>query len=161
MDFKKDVIEKRKAKKTKIVTEKTFAFTGDKIKYQLKYQGNGTAPDKRYDSNCEGMCLFISPPPNENITFYAFKLRPMFNKKKGKMEKNNYYKKIFRYADAEGFKYRDAKDQLKEKLYTLSVERNKVLIFVIMTINCNKVHWHDFKFFNLIKRKKITFLSLR
>ena len=41
----------------------------------------------------------------------------------------------------------------------LSVERNKVLIFMIMAINSNKVHWHNFKFFNLIKRKKIIFLS--
>mgnify|MGYP005818090837 CR=1 FL=1 len=114
MDFENDIIKKEKKKKTKIITETSFGFDGDKIKYALKYQGNGTAPDKRFDTNCEGLCLFISP--KEMKTFYAFKSRPMFNKEKDKAEKNAFYKKIFRYADVKGFKYRDAKNKLKETL---------------------------------------------
>jgi len=114
MDFEHDIIKKEKKKKTKIITETSFGFDGDKIKYQLKYQGNGTAPDKRFDTNCEGLALFISPKGLQN--FYAFKSRPMFNKEKERTEKNAFYKKIFRYADVKGFKYRDAKDKLKETL---------------------------------------------
>ena len=114
MNFEHDIIKKEKKKKTKIITETSFGFDGDKIKSALKYQGNGTAPDKRFDTNCEGLSLFISP--RGMMTFYAFKYRPMFNRKKGKTEKNAFYKKIFRYADVKGFKYRDAKDKLKETL---------------------------------------------
>ena len=54
MDFEHDIIKKEKKKKTKIITETSFGFDGDKIKSALKYQGNGTAPDKRFDTNCEG-----------------------------------------------------------------------------------------------------------
>ena len=78
MDFEHDIIKKEKKKKTRIITETSFGFDGDKIKLALRYQGNGTAPDKRFDTNCEGLCLFISP--KGMITFYAFKYRPMFNK---------------------------------------------------------------------------------
>ena len=114
MNFETDIIKKEEKKKTKIITETSFPFTGDKIKYGLKYQGNGKAPDKRFDTNCEGLCVFISP--RATITFFAFKRREMFNNKKGKLETNNYYKKIFRYQNVKGYKYRDAKDKLKEVL---------------------------------------------
>ena len=100
-------------KKVKI-TDRTFKFDGYKIKHNLEYQGNGTAPDKRFDENTEGLCLFIWP--SGSIVFYAFKLVEMFNKKKDKFEKNCLYKKMFKYQDVQGYKYRDAKDKLKAAL---------------------------------------------
>ena len=96
------------------ITARSFKFDGDKIKHKLEYRGNGKAPDKRYDENCEGLSLFIWPSGNK--VFYAFKLVEMYNRKKGKTEKNCLYKKMFRYQDVKGYKYRDAKDKLKEAL---------------------------------------------
>ena len=46
------------------------------------------------------------------------------------------YKKSKRYVKIE---------KLKE---LISIKRNKVFIFVVVTINCNKIHWHNLKSFN-------------
>ena len=100
-------------KKVKI-TDRTFKFDGYKIKHNLEYRGNGTAPDKRFDENTEGLCLFIWP--SGSVVFYAYKLVEMFNHKKDKLEKNCLYKKMFKYQDVQGYKYRDAKDKLKATL---------------------------------------------
>ena len=43
------------------ITARSFKFDGDKLKYKLNYQGKGKAPDKRFDKNCEGLCIFIWP----------------------------------------------------------------------------------------------------
>ena len=98
------------------ITERTFNFDGDKIKNKLVYMGKGLSnqPDKRFDSNCNGLAIFIYPSGVK--VFYAFAYVDMFNKKKHKMEKNCIYKKMFRYQDVQGYKYRDAKDQLKAAL---------------------------------------------
>jgi len=98
------------------IAERTFKFDGDKIKNKLVYMGKGASsqPDKRFDSNCEGLSIFIYPSGVK--VFYAFAYVDMFNKKKNKMEKNCIYKKMFRYQDVQGYKYRDAKDQLKAAL---------------------------------------------
>ena len=98
------------------ITERTFNFDGDKIKNKLVYMGKGLSnqPDKRFDSNCSGLSIFIYPSGVK--VFYAFAYVDMFNKKKHKMEKNCIYKKMFRYQDVQGYKYRDAKDQLKAAL---------------------------------------------
>ncbi len=67
------------------ITEKTFKFDGDKIKSKLEYQGKGkfNQPDKRFDANCESLCLFIYPSGNK--VFYAYKYVEMYNYKKGKI----------------------------------------------------------------------------
>ena len=103
----------RGVKGSKIIN-KTFKFDGDKLKNKLEYQGNGKTPDRRYDENCEGLSLFIWPSGTK--VFYAFKRVEMYNHKKGKLETNCLYKKMFRYQDAQGYKYRDAKDKLKAAL---------------------------------------------
>ena len=105
----------RGIKGSKIV-DTTFKFDGDKIKNKLEYQGKGKSnqPDKRYDENCEGLSLFIYPSGAK--VFYAFKLVDIYNHKKGKLQKNCVYKKMFRYQDVQGYKYRDAKDKLKAAL---------------------------------------------
>ena len=100
------------------ITAKSFKFDGDKLKYKLNYQGNGKAPDKRFDENSEGLCIFIWP--SQAIVFYAYKWVEMYNRKKGKLEKNCKYKRMFRYQDIQGYKYRDAKDKLKEALDDLN-----------------------------------------
>ena len=103
----------RGIKGSKIV-DKTFKFDGEKIKNKLEYQGKGKTADKRYDENCEGLSLFIWPSGTK--VFYAYKYVEMYNHKKGKLEKNCLYKKMFRYQDVQGYKYRDAKDKLKDAL---------------------------------------------
>ena len=40
---------KREYNKREIITDTSFDFTKQKIKYQIQYQGNGKAPDKRCD----------------------------------------------------------------------------------------------------------------
>ena len=96
------------------IKDRSFKFDGDKLKYKLCYQGNGTAPDKRFDQNCEGLCIFIWP--SGSIIFYAYKWVDMFSHKKGKLEKNVRYRRMFKYQNAKGYKYRDAKDKLKDAL---------------------------------------------
>jgi len=102
------------------IIDKTFKFDGEKIKNKLVYQGRGKSsqPDKRYDANCEGLALFIYPSGSK--VFYAYKWVEMYNHKKGKLEKNVRYKRMFRYQDIQGYKYRDAKDKLKEVLDEIS-----------------------------------------
>ena len=100
------------------ITARSFKFDGDKLKYKLNYQGKGKAPDKRFDENSEGLCIFIWP--SGAIVFYAYKWVEMYNRKKDKLEKNCKYKRMFKYQDIKGYKYRDAKDKLKEALDTLS-----------------------------------------
>jgi|ETNvirome_6_1000_1030641.scaffolds.fasta_scaffold04262_2 integrase len=116
-DFKKEVIGER-IKKARIISDKSFKFSQYSLKHCLVYQGNGKAPDKRYDKNVTGLCLFISPK-NEK-TFYAFKLVKMYNKKKGRTEKNACYKSLFRLSDTKGFKYSDVKNKLKETLDSMT-----------------------------------------
>ncbi len=104
-------------KKTKEITDTTFGFTKNNLQYALKYRGNknnSRAHDKRFDSNTESLCLFISP--KEEKTFYACKHREMYNSKKGRTEKNTVYKKIFRLDPDANCGYADAKIQLKEVL---------------------------------------------
>ena len=96
------------------IKAKSFRFDGNKLKYKLNYQGNGKAPDKRFDTNCESLCIFIWP--SDTIVFYAYKWVDMFNHKTGKLEKNVRYKRMFKYQDVQGYKYRDAKDKLKATL---------------------------------------------
>ena len=62
------------------ITATSFKFDGDKLKYKLSYQGNGKAPDKRFDENSEGLCIFIWP--SGAIVFYAYKWVEMYNHKK-------------------------------------------------------------------------------
>ena len=59
------------------IEARSFKFDGDKLKYKLNYRGNGKAPDKRFDTNCEGLCIFIWP--SETIVFYAYKWVEMYN----------------------------------------------------------------------------------
>ena len=52
----------RKNKKTKIITDTTFGFTKNNIRYALKYRGNknnSRAHDKRFDSNTQSLCLLF------------------------------------------------------------------------------------------------------
>ena len=88
----------RGVKGSKIV-ETTFKFDGNKIKNKLEYQGRGNSnqPDKRYDSNCEGLALFIYPSGTK--VFYAYKYVDSYNHKKAILQKNCVYKKMFRYQD--------------------------------------------------------------
>lgn len=115
-DFVKKVTKTRKTRR--IIRETSFGFIQDKLKYNLVYQGNGKAPDKRYDKNVKGLCLFISSKGVK--TFYAFKNLKMYNQKKGKTVTNVSYKKMFNFADVQGFKYVDAKEQLKEILDSMT-----------------------------------------
>ena len=103
----------KRNKKTKIINDTTFGFTKNNIRYALKYRGNKSssrAHDKRFDSNTEGLCLLISPKGEK--TFYAHKLREMYNNKKGRTEKNTVYKKIFRFDPDANCGYADAKKQV-------------------------------------------------
>jgi hypothetical protein len=115
--IKQKIASTRKNKKTKIINDTTFKFTKNNIRYALKYRGNknsSRAHDKRFDSSTEGLCLFISP--REEKTFYACKLREMYNNKKGRTEKNTVYKKIFRFDPDANCGYADAKIRVKEIL---------------------------------------------
>jgi len=52
---------KRTYNKREIITDTSFDFTKQRIQYQIQYQGNGKAPDKRFDRSTQGLCLFIYP----------------------------------------------------------------------------------------------------
>ena len=43
------------------ITDTTFDFTQQKVQYQIQYQDNGKAPNKRYDKSIQGLCLFVYP----------------------------------------------------------------------------------------------------
>ena len=60
---------KRTYNKRENITDTTFDFTQQKVQYQIQYQGNGKAPDKRYDKSIQGLCLFVYPSGIK--TFYA------------------------------------------------------------------------------------------
>ena len=66
-------------RKVVVETRTTFNFTKANIK-NLKYQGKNKAPDKRFDSGCNGLCLFVFPSGVK--TFYAVVNKMMWNKKK-------------------------------------------------------------------------------
>lgn len=83
--------------------------------------GRGKSADKRYDTKTEGLSLWISP--NGIKTFYAFKKVQMFNKEKLILERNNIYKKIFRFEDTTHRNLATAKDELPEVLRKMSVPR--------------------------------------
>ena len=85
------------------------------------YVGRGKSADKRYDTKTEGLSLWISP--NGIKTFYAFKKVQMFNKEKLILERNNIYKKIFRFEDTTHRNLAAAKDELPEVLRKMSVPR--------------------------------------
>ena len=78
------------------ITDKRFAFSNDLISRAI-YTGSNGRPDKRFDTKTEGLSLWIRESGIK--TFYAFRKREMFNRKKLKLEKNNVYKKIFKYED--------------------------------------------------------------
>ena len=50
---------KRKYNKQEIITDTSFDFMKQRIQYQIQYQGNSKAPDKRFDKTTVGLCLFI------------------------------------------------------------------------------------------------------
>ena len=89
--------KKREYQKRQSITDRSFVFTKELLT-RLEYQGNGIAPDKRFDTKSEGLCFFVYPSGKK--TFFAFAKKEMFNKKKGKTEKNNCYKKMFNFGDA-------------------------------------------------------------
>ena len=66
-------------RKVVVETGTTFNFTKANIN-NLKYQGQSKAPDKRFDSGSNGLCLFIFPSGIK--TFYAVVNKMMWNKKK-------------------------------------------------------------------------------
>jgi len=116
-DFKKEVIEKKK-KKARIISDKSFKFDQYSLKHCLVYQGKGKYPDKRFDKNTSGLCIFISPKGEK--TFYAFKSMKMYNKKKGITERNAIYRKVFRFSDTKGYKYSDVKEKIKDVLDSMT-----------------------------------------
>ena len=109
---------KKEKRKARIISDKSFKFAQYSLKHCLVYQGNGKYPDKRFDKNTSGLCLFISPKGEK--TFYAFKSVKMYNKKKGRTERNAVYQKIFRFSDTKGFKYSDVKDKIKDVLDSMT-----------------------------------------
>ena len=50
---------KRGYNKWEIITDTSFDFTKQRIQYQIQYQENRKAPDKRFDKTTVGLCLFI------------------------------------------------------------------------------------------------------
>jgi len=102
------------------IRDKKFAFSNDLISRAV-YSGNNGRPDKRFDLKTEGLSLWIRA--NGIKTFYAFKKREMFNKNKLKIEKNNVYKKIFRYEETVHRNLAAAKDTLPSILKELSAPK--------------------------------------
>ena len=111
------------------ITDKRFAFSNDLISRAI-YTGSNGRPDKRFDTKTEGLSLWIRESGIK--TFYAFRKREMFNRKKLKLEKNNVYKKIFKYEDNIQRNLAAAKDALPEVLKELSapkIENNQDINF--------------------------------
>jgi len=106
-----DVSKKIRTRKATAETRSTFKFTQTKLEQSLFYKGNGKAPDKRFDEGCESLCLFIYP--NNQMTFYAVAKKPMFNEKKGRMENNSYYKKMFPFSKIKPNGYEDCLDKAR------------------------------------------------
>ena len=106
-----EVSKKIRTRKATAETRSTFKFTQTKLEQSLFYKGNGKAPDKRFDEGCESLCLFIYP--NNQMTFYAVAKKPMFNEKKGRMENNSYYKKMFPFSKIKPNGYEDCLDKAR------------------------------------------------
>ena len=60
---------KRTYSKREIITDTSFEFTKDKLLYRIQYQGNGKAPDKRFDKS-SGLCLFLYPTAMKELEKY-------------------------------------------------------------------------------------------
>ena len=50
---------KREWKKREKIIDRTFDFLQQKVYCQIAYNGNGKAPDKRFDKSTDGLSLFI------------------------------------------------------------------------------------------------------
>jgi integrase len=114
---------KRTYNKREIITDTSFDFTKQRLQYQIQYQGNGKAPDKRYDRSTSGLCLFIYPSGIK--VFCAIKKFSMYNKKKNRTEKNAVYKKIFRMEDHPQRDYAAAKLELPNVLSLMGLPKEK------------------------------------
>ena len=114
---------KRTYNKRENITDTTFDFTQQKVQYQIQYQGNGKAPDKRYDKSIQGLCLFVYPSGIK--TFYAVRFLEQYNKKKNRTEKNAVYKKIFRMEDHPQRNYAAAKLELPNILSRMALPKEK------------------------------------
>ena len=114
---------KRTYNKRENITDTTFDFTQQKVQYQIQYQGNGKAPDKRYDKSIQGLCLFVYPSGIK--TFYAVRFLEQYNKKKNRTEKNAVYKKIFRMEDHPQRNYAAAKLELPNVLSLMGLPKEK------------------------------------
>jgi len=113
-----DVTRKiRKYEKRQPITDKKFKFTKDAL-VRTTYIGKGKFPDKRFDTETEGLSLFISPHGIK--TFYGFKKVRMFNREKLVFENNNSYKKIFSFEDTPHRDLVAAKNALPNILKELS-----------------------------------------
>ena len=84
---------KRTYNKRENITDTTFDFTQQKVQYQIQYQGNGKAPDKRYDKSIQGLCLFVYPSGIK--TFYAMRFLEQYNKKKTGPKRTLFIKRSF------------------------------------------------------------------
>ena len=114
---------KREWNKREKIIDRTFDFTQQKVQYQIAYNGNGKAPDKRFDKSTEGLCLFIYPSGNK--VFYAVRFLEMYNRKKNRTEKNAVYKKIFRMEDHPQRNYAAAKIELPNILSLMAQPKEK------------------------------------
>ena len=69
-----------------------------KLLYRIQYQGNGKAPDKRFDKSIPGLCLFLYPTGMK--TFYAVKLLELcIIRIKIGPKRTLFIRKIFRMED--------------------------------------------------------------
>ena len=84
---------KRTYNKREIITDTSFDFTKQRIQYQIQYQGNGKAPDKRFDRSTQGLCLFIYPSGVK--VFCAIKKFSMYNKIKNGPKRTLFIRRFF------------------------------------------------------------------
>ena len=127
------------------ITDKRFKFSNDLLA-RAAYVGKGILADKRFDTSTEGLALFITPLGIK--TFYAFKKIKMWNKEKLKYEKNNAYKKIFRFEDSTHKNLATAKDELPEVLKALSspkIEQNEDTTFGALAKDFIKHGMNDYR----------------
>jgi len=109
-------------RKAVVETSTTFNFTKAKLN-SAKYQGKNGRPDKRFDSGCDGLCLFIYPSSMK--TFYAVTSKMMWNKKKQRNEKNAIYKKMFLYnPDATDQGLKAARSKVADKIKQILAPRS-------------------------------------
>jgi hypothetical protein len=106
-------IAAKRGRKSKPEHAKSFKFTKTNLG-PLTYEGNGIYPDKRFDSGCNGLVIFISPTLIK--TFYVVANRKMWNSKKQRHEKNAVYKKLFLFnPDAENQTLKAARALVADK----------------------------------------------